>query len=251
MSCSLVTEESGCFVVKVCADENSVALAAAEMFVDQYKKAISRSERFRVVLSGGNTPQRTYELLTQDHFKNQIHWPNVHIFWGDERCVEATDSRSNYGTAYRDFLSHVPIPEHQIHPMFRAQGSHEAALEYEALLHRYFAESLSCFDLVFLGLGENGHTASLFPDSPALKEKSRWVVATQNPNEDFARITLTFPLLNGAHLIIFLVTGKEKKEILKKVFAKEEPTYSLPARLIKPINGELIWLVDSSTQPYC
>lgn len=242
-------ERRGSFVIKVCSDLESLAQAAAEIFVEQSKIAIIQSKRFSVVLSGGNTPLRTYELLGKEPYRSQVDWSRVYIFWGDERCVPPSDARSNYGMAYRSFLSHVPIPTHQIHPILCTRDPEKVATQYQTLLTEYFASLIPSFDLVFLGLGKDGHTASLFPDSSALNEKVRWVTHVQNAADNFARITLTSQLLNQAQLVVFLVTGQEKAVILKEVLAPIEPSHPLPARSIHPIDGKVIWLVDSSAYP--
>ena len=234
-------------MVKICFNEESLAHVAAGIFVEQFEMAMARSESFNVVLSGGKTPLPTYELLTEDFFKDQIDWRRVHVFFGDERCVPAADSRSNFGTAHRHFLSRVPIPSQQVYPMFRDQGSPEKlAIDYENTIRLHFSGSPPSFDLVFLGLGDDGHTASLFPGSSALGERVRWVVPIQKPKEDFARLTMTLPILNLTQMALFLVTGQDKAEILKKVLANSEPSQPLPAQLIRPIEGSSLWLADSS-----
>ena len=243
-------EGSGSFVIKIFPDEESVAQAAAQLFVEQYKKSMARSDRFSVALSGGHTPLRTYELLSQEPFKSRIDWSHVHVFWGDERCVPISDSRSNYGIANKTLLSHVPIPSEQVHPILGTEDPHKSAAEYESVLKEYFGDSSPFFDLVFLGLGKDGHTASLFPGSPSLNEKVRWVAWQKNFTEDFLRITMTPQLLNLAQMVLFLVTGPEKAEILKVVLNNVEPTHLLPAQLIHPIEGEIVWLVDSSAHSF-
>ncbi|MBC7537355.1 MAG: 6-phosphogluconolactonase [Bacteriovorax sp.] len=225
-------------------DEEALALAAAEIFVEQFKLAINRSGRFTVLLSGGGTPKLTYEHLAREPFKNKIDWSMVNIFWGDERCVEKNDPLSNYLMASEAFLSHLPIPVQQIHPIICNKDPHVSAGRYEELLKEYFKPSPPSFDLVFLGLGLDGHVASLFPQTQTLEENKRWVIVVQKEREDFARITLTLPILNLAKVIVFLVSGAEKNEILHKVLSQEEPSAILPARQIKPVAGKLYWLVD-------
>ena len=236
-------------MIKICASVEAVAQAAVEIFFEQYKKAMLHSERFSVVLSGGSTPLRTYELLTQDPFKSQIKWSHIHLFWGDERCVPVSDSKSNYGVFYRNFLSKVPIPESQVHPILCDQEENSAAKKYEEILKNYFGGALPVFNFVFLGLGEDGHTASLFPDSSALGEKKRWVVSLKNKNDDYSRITLTPHLINRSEMIVFLVTGKEKRSILNEIKSGSEASLHLPAKLIHSINGKLVWLTDSLANP--
>jgi 6-phosphogluconolactonase len=225
-------------------DVEALALAAAEIFVEQFNMAINRSGHFTVLLSGGGTPKLTYEHLAREPFKSQIDWSLVNLFWGDERCVELNDPLSNYLMASKALLSHLPIPLQQIHPIICYKDPHVSADRYEALLKEFFKGSPPSFDLVFLGLGLDGHTASLFPHIQVLEENKKWVIVVQNECEDFARITLTLPILNLAKVIVFLVSGEEKAEILQKVLSQEEPLSILPARLIKPVAGKLYWLVD-------
>ena len=240
------TEGNGSFVIKVFPDVESVAQAAAQIFVEKFKAAMTRSERFSVVLSGGKTPLRTYELLAKEPFTSQVNWRQVNVFFGDERCVPITDRRSNYKMADETLLSHVPIPARQIHSIPFDNEPQKAAVEYENILREYFGEKPPIFDLVFLGLGNDGHTASLFPNSTSLNEKVRWTTSLKNSGEDFSRITLTPQILNRTKMAIFLVTGQDKAEILDKVLAEGDPPEILPARLIHPIKGKLVWLVDSA-----
>ena len=233
-------------MIKVCHDEEAVAQSAAEIFVEQFRLSMLRSDKMSVVLSGGQTPMRTYQRLADAALQCQVDWSRVHIFWGDERCVPITDARSNYKMAQQAFLSQVPIPAGHIHPILCTQHPQLAAQDYEAGLKSYFKNAPARFDLVFLGLGEDGHTASLFSQTEALNEKVRWVKALQKPTEDFARITLTLPLLNLTQLAVFLVTGADKAQILKKVLAGSEDAKPVAAQLIRPVDGRLLWLVDSA-----
>jgi 6-phosphogluconolactonase len=246
-------EENGHFVIKVCTDVEAVAQTAASLFIELYKSALRRSGRFSLVLSGGKSPARTYALLSSESLKSHIDWSHVHFFWGDERSVEVHDKRSNYGEAKRDFLSRIPIPPQNVHPMVlpgeTGADPQKYASRYEATIKRYFASSPPRFDLIFLGLGTNGHTASLFPGSFALKENVRWAVAVKNDDEEFSRLTLTPHLLNNAMTIVFLVTGAEKANIFKDVIDEVMSPELLPARLIQPVNGELVWIVDSQVRP--
>jgi 6-phosphogluconolactonase len=225
-------------------DFESLSQAAAEFVAEQSRKAIEGRGRFSLVLSGGNTPRRTYELLAAERFRTSIEWKKVHIFWGDERCVRPDDPRSNERMAREAFLDHVSIPQEQIHPIGCAGSPQQAAQAYESTLKAFFGDHGPSFDTVLLGLGEDGHTASLFPGSPALRENKLWVVATHSGKEDFDRVTLTPVVINRASNIVFLVAGKEKARILREVTAKETKGSALPARLIHPSIGQLVWLVD-------
>jgi 6-phosphogluconolactonase len=222
----------------------SFSQAAAELVMEQSKKAIEARGRFSLVLSGGSTPRRTYELLATKTFRTSIEWDKVHIFWGDERCVPPDDPRSNERMARETFLDHVSIPQEQIHPIRCGSSPQQSAQAYESTLKAFFGDHDPSFDTVLLGLGVDGHTASLFPGSPALKENKRWVVATHSGNEDFERVTLTPVLINRAMNVVFLVAGKEKARILREVTEDAAVGDPLPARLIRPAGGQLVWLVD-------
>jgi 6-phosphogluconolactonase len=225
-------------------DLESLSQAAAEFIMEQSKKAIEARGRFSLLLSGGSTPRRTYELLASEMFRASIEWKNVHIFWGDERCVPPDDPRSNERMARETFLDHVSIPQEQIHAVHCAGSPQQAARDYESTLKDFFGDRDPSFDTVLLGLGKDGHTASLFPGSPALKENKRWVMAAHSGKEGFDRVTLTPVIINRASSIVFLVAGKEKARILREVTANVAVGDPLPARLISPSGGQLVWLVD-------
>lgn len=230
-------------MIRICTDLEALSQAAAELFAATARQAVRTRGRFVVALAGGDTPRRTYELLAQEPFRTQIPWENTHTFWGDERCVPANDPRSNAGMAHRTLLDHVPIPANQVHPMLCDRSAQRSAGEYEALLRNFFSDDRPRFDLILLGLGENGHTASLFPGSSALAEEERWVAELYLTVEGVHRLTLTAAAINQALRVVFLVSGSDKAQILRKVL-QEEDSLNLPVRLIHPIEGELLWLVD-------
>jgi 6-phosphogluconolactonase len=225
-------------------DRESLSQAAAQLWVRQAAEAVQTRGRFSVALSGGSTPGRTYELLAQPPFTDQVPWDRTHIFWGDERCVPLDDSRSNARVAHQTFLDRVPIPESQVHPIFCHQSPEAGAAAYEAELRAFGAGAPPRLDLIFLGLGEDGHTASLFPGSAALEEKVRWAVPVYVPAQGFHRVTLTAPFINQAALVVFLVAGANKAMVLKEVLTGPRDPKRLPAQLISPRDGELHWLVD-------
>src|SRR5687768_4925449 len=195
-----------------------VALAAAEKFVTYGQKAISDHGVFSVALAGGNTPRRVYELLATDPFRNRVEWSRVHLFFGDERCVPPHHPDSNYGMVYQTLISKIEIPTANVHRMVGEGNPEENASAYEKELTTFFGElSWPRFDLVLLGMGEDGHTASLFPGSDALNEKSKWAVATRMKRLEQERITLTAPVLNHAEHLMFLVTGQGKAKRLSEV----------------------------------
>lgn len=224
-----------------------LAVQAAERFVEYADELHGELDRFSVALAGGSTPKRVYELLATDRFKDRIKWSRVHLFFGDERAVPSTHPDSNYAMAYETLISRVPIPAKNVRRIIGEGDANENARAYETQLRIFFAGlDWPRFDLVLLGMGKDGHTASLFPNSAALKENSRWVVATTNESPGQNRITLTAPVFNHAAHVMFLVTGKEKAQRLAEVLRPKSQAEMLPARKIKPIDGTLEWLVDSA-----
>lgn len=233
-------------MVEIHSDLNSLSTAAARTFANLASLANDARGRFNVVLSGGSTPRRTYELLAQPPFRDQIAWSNVHVFWSDERCVPLDDPRSNYRMACEALLDHVPIPSNQIHPIPFCDDAKQSAKTYESTLKAFFGADLPRFDLVFLGLGENGHTASLFPDTPVLTSKGSWVESVYVAEQDIFRVTMTAGLLNQAASVVFLVQGATKAVVLRDVIEGEQNPARLPAQLIRPENGDLRWFVDQA-----
>ncbi len=231
-------------MVTVYNDLEALSQAAAELFAAEARQAVQASGRFTVALAGGSTPRRTYELLGQEPLLSRVPWQQTHIFWGDERCVPGNDPRNNARMARQTLLDHVPIPAEQIHPMVCDGSSQEAAAQYEVLLHSFFASGRSRFDLILLGLGENGHTASLFPGTSVVEEQQRWVGEVYVAEEGLHRLTLTAAAINQAALVVFLVSGHDKGPILQKVLEDSQDPRNIPAQLIKPANGRLQWLVS-------
>jgi 6-phosphogluconolactonase len=225
-------------------DYAALSDAAAGIFVQQARQAAQIKGWFSVALAGGHTPQRTYQLLAQPRHSDCIPWGQTHIFWGDERCVPPDDPRSNARMARQALLAQVPIPPSQIHPIPCSRSPQVAAEQYEGILQAFFGDQPPRFDLVFLGLGENGHTASLFPSTPVLEEQQRWVAAVHVVEQDMDRVTLTAPLINQAAVVAFLVSGASKAAVLKELLEGPLDPSRLPAQLIQPANGELHWLLD-------
>jgi 6-phosphogluconolactonase len=218
--------------------------AAAGLFVITARRAITASGRFTVALAGGGTPRRTYELLAEPRLRDEVRWEAVHVFWGDERCVPPDDARSNARMARLALLDRVPIPTKNVHPMSWMDDPSESAADYEAVLRTSFESKLPGLDLIFLGIGEDGHTASLFPGSPALDENRGWVAAV--PSKDPPRVTLTCPVLNNALIVAFLVSGENKAEVLQRVLHPSPADDALPAARIRPVNGSLRFLIDQA-----
>ena len=230
--------------MRIAPDVNSLARMAADTIRELANTAIGQTGRFSIALSGGSTPKTLFELLAAEYTQN-IDWKNVYIFWGDERCVQPDDADSNYKMAHETLLDHVSLPASNI---FRIKGELEpadAATHYEETLHTYFHDQLPRFDLILLGMGDDGHTASLFPGTEALNERERWVI----PNHVVSakqtwRITFTVPVINNAANVMFLIAGSGKAARLKQVVQGAYTPNELPSQLIKPNDGILIWAVD-------
>jgi len=236
--------------VHVYADPAEVARGAARRFVEYAWQAIAKDGQFMVALSGGETPRAMFELLASDEFRGQVDWAKVHVFWSDERAVPPTDPESNYGTARREFLIRVPIPQANVHRMEAEKPNiGRAAHEYEEVLRKYLDlddRGFPRFHLIYLGLGKDGHTASLFPGARVPRQTSRWVSTPLVTKMNMRRMTLTLPVLDAALRVIFLVVGPEKAQILHAVLEeKADPPY--PAQLVQPRNpGQKLFLVDKA-----
>ena len=234
-------------IIQVCADAGALASAAAELFVRQAKAAVAAHGRFTVALAGGTTPNALYDLLAT-HYRNSTPWHAINIFWGDERHVPPTHRDSNFRAAFDGMLSKVPVLETHIHRI-RSELSDPAAAaaEYERTLRREFAlgeAGLPVFDLVLLGMGLDGHTASLFPGSDALRQTGRLVLAPWVEKLQSYRITLSLPVLNHASLVVFLVSGAGKADVLRATLEGPDRPDPLPARAVHPSGGQVRWLVD-------
>lgn len=223
-----------------------LAKQAAEIFVASAGRFIDKKGLFSVAISGGSTPRRMHKMLATEPFIQNIPWQKTHIFWVDERCVPQDSPESNYGTAKRDFIDEVPIPQSHVHWIECGPSPGKSAKKYQKTLKDIFSFESSrvpCFDLLYLGMGADGHIASLFPGQKSLYEKEKLVVAVKGGNPNVNRITMTFPLLNQARHIVFIITGEEKARTVKMVL--EDRKIPLPAKIIRPLNGQLTWLMDS------
>ena len=228
-------------------DPEAVAHAAARRFIEIAAESIAARGTFSVALAGGSTPKRIYELLASDELKDQVSWPDAHIFFGDERTVPPDHADSNYRMAHQAMLSQLPIPEGNIHRMKGVGDAASNASLYEDELRSYFNDTdWPRFDLVMLGMGDDGHTASLFPSTTALKEDGAWVVANWVEKFNTWRITLTAPAINHARHVLFTVTGAGKTDRLREVLHGERDTERLPSQLIRPEDGSLEWFVDTA-----
>jgi len=228
----------------ICHDADDLSRKAAEQFAASAKAAVSARGRFSVALSGGSTPKALYALLATDEFRSQLPWPQVHLFWGDERCVPPDHAESNFRMVGEALLSKITIPSENIHRMAGEKTPADGIVDYQTQLQEFFHLAdgeWPRFDLVLLGLGEDGHTASLFPGSAALSERQRWVATSYVERLRAHRLTLTLPVINHAAQISFLVSGASKAPMVEAVLRAGND--SLPAARIQPADGQVTWFV--------
>ncbi|RYC70781.1 6-phosphogluconolactonase [Spirosoma sordidisoli] len=223
---------------------DALAKAAAEFITKQIKEVLKKQDRFTIALSGGSTPKALHELLAKSPFAEQIPWLQLHVFWGDERYVPIDDEQSNAGMAYDTLLGHVFTPEEQIHVWRTELEPEAAAADYDRILHDYFGDTGPTFDLVLLGMGDDGHTLSLFPGTEVVHEQTSWTKAYYLKQQTMYRLTLTAPVVNRASCVLFLVAGPKKAAPLKEVLEGEFRPDTYPSQVIKPADGQLIWMVD-------
>lgn len=230
----------------ICPDTAELNRSAAARFVSLANEASASSGRFAVAISGGSTPKALYSLLATPGFFERIPWPKVHLFWGDERCVPPDHPDSNYRMVRESLLSKINLAPENVHRMAGEKEPKTAAVEYEEQLIKFFRLSEGApprFDLILLGLGEDGHTASLFPESDALKETQRLVTTTYVPKLNAHRLTLTLPVLNESAEIFFLVAGASKAAIVKELLVTRPTIAKFPAQRIQPVDGALTWFI--------
>jgi 6-phosphogluconolactonase len=231
--------------VRVCEDIDDLSRRAAEAIAEVIGHVVSAKGRCSLALAGGNTPRRLYRELAS-RFGQAIAWDRVHVFWGDERFVPAGDPERNELMARLTLLDHVPCPLSNVHPIAAPPDVIDAAAAArtcEAAMRLHFAAEWPRFDLVLLGLGADGHTASLFPHSPALREDGRWATTSTSPLPPVERVTLTFPVFNRAAAVYFLVSGADKAPALQRVFVGTD-VRSCPAAGIHTADGAVTWWVD-------
>jgi len=233
-------------MLEIFEDKAALSKTAAELFVRTAREAVQQHGRFTVALTGGSSPVQLYSLLAQLPYREQVPWQQTFIFWGDERWVPLTDERSNFRMAQENLLSKVPVPQEQVYPMWGDAAPEAFARQYEQLLQQHFGQQAPQFDLILLGMGDDGHTASLFPGTEVLHETSRWVQAYYLEPQAMHRITLTAPLINQAKMICFLTFGSNKAAALHEVLEGERNPEQYPSQLIQPQDGEVHWLVDTS-----
>jgi 6-phosphogluconolactonase len=231
-------------MIQIFPNSRDLARAAAEYFAARCREAVEERGSFTIALSGGSTPKLLFELLADrdEPFRDQIAWSSIHFFWSDERHVPPDHPDSNYRMANEAMLSRIPMTTNNVHRVLSENPSAaEAATDYEETLVEITQQSLPRLDLILLGLGIDGHTASIFPGSEVLHETKRLVAAPWVEKFQTYRITMTLPLLNNGATIVFLVSGSEKATIVKAVFQGPE---KYPAQAVKPTDGELLWMLD-------
>jgi len=232
---------------------SELSLAAAEFIAELAEARIRERNIFTLVLAGGSTPRLLYEELAREPSASRVDWQHTHLFWGDERCVPSDSPDSNYSLALQALISKVDVPPSNIHRIPATTGTPKAvAAEYETTLREFFQPSAASdpslsfpsFDLVLLGMGTDGHTASLFPGEAALEEMDRWVLAVDGAKASppVPRVTLTLPAINKAGYVIFLASGSNKREVFQQVVNNPDAS-GYPAARVKPA-GKLLWFID-------
>jgi 6-phosphogluconolactonase len=227
-------------------DAAALAKKFAEWMIEYIEQTLQRQDRFTLVLSGGNTPKKLYQLLASPEYAQRIDWPKLHFFWGDERHVPFDDERNNAKMAFDTLLNHVAVKKDQVHIMRTDIGPEESADEYEKILRSYFTNTPLTFDLVLLGLGDNAHTLSLFPGYDNIYERRRWVMSFYLTEQNVHRVTLTTPIVNAAARVAFLVSGADKAVALNEVMYGDHNPDLYPAQLIQPYAEKPYWFVDKA-----
>lgn len=231
-------------------DANELARVAAETLITVSAAAAAESRQALIALSGGSTPKKMGELLSSPDFADRVHWDALQIFWGDERWVPISDSESNAGEAIRGFLQDAPIPDENLHPWETDAGIQPAvsAKRYERLIREISGveDGVPAFDLIFLGMGDDGHTLSLFPGTDAVNDETSLTIAHHVPKLNSDRVTFGKALANAARNVVFLVGGASKAETLSRVLDGPIDADTLPSQVIRPTSGDLLWLVDEA-----
>lgn len=233
--------------VRIFDSVSGLADSAAETISNEVIKAIADNRSCYIALSGGNTPRVVYERLAEEPYATKTGWENVHLFWGDERCVPPGHPDSNFKMVSDALLGRISIPGENVHRIMGENRPDKEADRYIGEIENAFGVAkghIPRFDLVLLGLGNDGHTASLFPGSPSLDEKEKICTTSVHPESGRKRVTLTLVLINAAARVLFLVTGKEKSGIVQEILNRENGYLSYPAAKVKPVDGSLEWFLD-------
>lgn len=231
--------------VQIYSSKAELVAAVAERINKITQKSVKDSGRCAIALAGGNTPRDVYSLLSRDPYANQLNWHQIHLFWGDERMVPPDRPESNFKMVKEALLDRVAIPQQNIHRIRGEIDPADSASEYSRDLKKSFDARVPQFDLILLGLGEDGHTASLFPGTAAVEEEGKWAVSVFVSKLGSWRVTLTLPVLNNAKELIFIVSGKVKSQIVKKILELQGSVLEVPASLVSPSKGNVHWMLDS------
>ena len=236
-------KQAGIFVFK---NIEEMAGALFDLLIEEFKRANSEEKSYHLALSGGRTPVKIFEILSRLPFP-KMNWKFLHVYWGDERCVPPDNPESNYGNFWNAILKYIDIPEENIHRIHGEDDPYTESKRYSGILRKFIPSfnGFPCFDLVLLGIGEDGHTASIFPDSMHLLNTNEFCYVAVNPNTHQKRITLSLRVLNNSKTVLFLATGSSKTEILTKLIKKKKGYENLPAANVKPENGNLKWFLDA------
>jgi len=231
--------------IEVFDTQELLSKAAAELMIELANESVAIRGRFSISLSGGSTPEQLFVLLSTDEYKTRMPWANTYIFWGDERYVPLDDKRNNSFVARSLLLDKIDIPAANIFAApVNLEPATETAIAYEQSLRTFFGGQLPQFDLIMLGIGENAHTASLFPHTQVIHEEKEWVSAVYVEEVKMYRITMTAPVINNARNVLFLAAGQGKAEVLKTVLTAAYNPDEYPAQLISPTHGNLYWFLD-------
>jgi 6-phosphogluconolactonase len=226
-------------------DHESLSHQAARTFVKASEESITARGKFAVAVSGGSTPELCYRLLASPEYSNAIDWPSIHLFWADERCVPPDHERSNFRLVKEALLLRIPFPSANIHRIRGEEGPKKAATLYAREIRGFFgSQQPPVFDLITLGVGRDGHTASLFPGSPALKEMRKLAVPVIMQGEGVGRVSLSLSVINRARRVLFLASGPEKSEIVTTIVGTEGKRWDYPAGRVRPVRGRLLWFMD-------
>ncbi len=227
-------------------DPVELSQALAEWITEYIEVSLRKQQRFTWALTGGSSPKILYDLLSQPPFRERIAWEKLHFFWGDERAVPFDDERNNAKMCFDHLLNRVPVKNDQVHTMRTDMDPMDSAREYEKILRKYFDDNGNSFDLVLNGMGEDGHTLSLFPGTAVIHEEKAWVKSFYLEAQAMFRITLTAPIVNRASRIVFLTFGSAKAHALYQVIRGPHNPELYPSQIINPIQGELHWFVDDA-----
>jgi len=236
-------------IIKVYHTVDELATRLASDFQNVVNESAKLNRQIHIALSGGSTPARFFQKLASAPYRENIAWQNVHFFWGDERCVPPDHPDSNFGMTQKNLFDHLAIPEENIHRIFGENAPHDEARRYASEIKQWLPRDQNgwpVFDWILLGLGTDGHTASIFPGSDVLEDRINICAVATHPETGQRRITLTLPVINHAKRISFLVTGENKASVVSKILSASAPDKSLPASWVRPLNGHLEWRLDQS-----